>query len=169
MLRITFSFLLMFISLASMAQIFQENYLELKGHKTTVNAVSFSTDGKILYAAGGKNQVIAWNISTQEIIFQTDEEANIISYLGLNSDNSYLATGGFANGKISIYDANSGIFLRTIDTQDSYLSALTFSKINPALLATASVNGSDQIVVKFWDITTGTLLQTSNSQCMNSF
>lgn len=160
MLRFIFFFLSLFITLNSTAQVFQENYLTFKGHRTTVNAVAFSPDGKILYSGGGKNQIIAWNYSSREVLFETTEEPGIISYLDLNSDGTYLATGSFTNSNVSIYDAQSGEFIQTIATQDNSLAYLSFSKTNPELLATVGVNSNKQMVIKFWDITTGTLSQT---------
>lgn len=87
---------------------FSNNYLECKGHRTTVNDVEFSPDGSILYSCGGAYQIIAFNSDNGSQLFSyTDEENGNIHNISLNNDGSLLVSGGYSNKNIRIHNAKN--------------------------------------------------------------
>ena len=124
----------------------------LKRHTSTIEALAFTPDGKIL-ASGGKDGTIRlWNTSTgnQTVRFSSD----LNTALTFSTDGKILAS-IYDDKRIKLWDINTGRELITLKGNIGYSYALAFSA-DSKILASGSHDG----MILIWDVPTGTQLTT---------
>ena len=148
-IRFIFSFLLVAGISSVFAQHlqFSSSYTECKGHRTTVNDVEFSPDGKILYSCGGAYQIIAFNGDNGSQLFSfTDENNGNIHNISLNNDGSLLVSGGYSNKNIRVHNAQNLQVVYTI--KDFYsVEDICFSPVNNDFAVVGALPNNKQAIV----------------------
>ncbi len=125
----------------------------LQGHKGSVNALAFSSDGKWLFAAGGEagllGEVRQWDVGTGKWIRTLEGHADALYAVALSPDNKTLATGSY-DQKIKLWNAETGAELKTLSGHNGAVFDLAF-RPDSRILASAS---SDR-TVKLWEVASG--------------
>ncbi len=125
----------------------------LSGHHGNVNALVFSTDGKLLYAAAGETalfgEVRIWNVADGSLVRTLDGHVDAIYALALSPDGKTLATGSY-DQKIKLWATDSGKELKTLSGHNGCVFGLSFRR-DGKILASASGDRT----VKLWDVVSG--------------
>ncbi len=149
---------------------FELDVQQQTGHLGEVFAVVYSPDGKWLASAGADGMIWVREADTGQPLLRWRGHAPVsvrtvapdnaghelqgTTALAYSPDGTRLASGG-ADGKVRIWEADSGKLLHTIDAHESAVPGVAFSP-DGLLLASSSWDKS----VKIWDAATGTLLRT---------
>jgi dipeptidyl aminopeptidase/acylaminoacyl peptidase len=131
---------------------------QLGGHAEAVRALSFSRDGKLLAAAGGKpgksGEVKIWNLESRSPAATIAGHSDCIYAAAFSPDGKTLATAGY-DKLIKLWDPATGKEIRTLKDHIDAVYALEFTP-DGALL----ISGSADRSVKVWNPTTGERLYT---------
>ena len=122
------------------------------GHTGQVNALAFSTDGKILASGGFNNPIIQlWDLETGRKLstLTLTEKYNVIAALAFAKNNTILINLGQSR-ELAHWDVNTGRKLADTSKVDQY-TAVAFSQ-DGGTLATGDKMGW----IRLWDTTTGT-------------
>ena len=125
-------------------------------HAGQVNALAFSTDGKMLASGGYGNLAIQlWDLETNSELatFKLTEKQDSITALVFAKDNTTLISLNQSR-EIAHWDVNTGKKLGDIISVNSYTAA-AFSQ-DGDIFATGDRNG----ITRLWDVTTGTRRST---------
>lgn len=121
----------------------------------TVLDVAVSLDGSRLASTPNRYQVDLWDLEKLQVISKTHTSfTGAVSELVFSPDRLTLATGHY-DGKIRLWDFNSGTLLRSMDGE-GIVSSLAFSPDGTVL---ASGNGEQNEPVLLWSTATGELLR----------
>lgn len=123
------------------------------------NVLSFSRDGALLLAAGGRGahsgKVAVFDVKSGKRVAEAGtESSDAILAADLSSDRALIATGG-PEKLVRIYSTKTGKLERTIKKHTDWVTAIAFSP-DGEKLATADRNGG----LHLWDPKTGTILYT---------
>ena len=126
------------------------------GHTGQVNALAFSSDGKIFASGGFRNSVIQlWDLETNSKLstLKLTEKHDSIAGLAFAKNNATLISLGHAR-EIVHWDVNTGSKLGDTISVDQYTAA-AFSEDGGIFAA-----GDNIGIIRLWDITTGTRRST---------
>jgi len=128
-----------------------------------VSAMALSSDGSVIAAAittAEKTAIRLWDTTTGQV--KWEELSPPVGTLAFSQDGSLIASGGFENdGTIYIRDAASGsIKLNLHSDTDGGVTCLAFRNTRGLMLSAGFSSG----VIKLWDITDGSLIQTLNNE-----
>jgi WD40 repeat protein len=126
----------------------------LGGHANSVNAVSFSPNGKLLATGSFDNTVKLWDTSTGKEIKTLTGHTNSVNAVSFSPNGKLLATGSRDN-TVKLWDTTTGKQIKTLTGHTDTVWAVSFSP-NGKLLATGSFDNT----VKLWDTTTGKQIKT---------
>ncbi|PYK59769.1 MAG: hypothetical protein DME21_12455, partial [Verrucomicrobia bacterium] len=125
----------------------------LKGHRGNVNAVTFSPDGKFLFAAGGEagwfGEARQWDLNDGNLFYVFEGHKDAIYSLAVSPDGKMLATGGY-DQKIKLWNVGTGEEIKTLSGHNGAVFGLAFRR-DGKILASASADRT----VKLWDVATG--------------
>jgi hypothetical protein len=130
----------------------------LKGLSGSVNAVGFSGDGSLLFAAAGEpglfGELTLWNTAdwTRRKTLRGHRDAILTAAL---SPNGQLAATGSYDQSIRLWDLSSGKQLRVLNGHNGPVFDLAFDRTG-RLLASASGDRT----IKLWDVAKGERLDT---------
>lgn len=131
---------------------------KLIGFKGRVNAVTFSSDGSVLYAAGGEagivGEVRSWKMADGTALKSFEGHTDACYGIALSPDGKLLATGAY-DQKIRLWDSQTGTELKMLKGHNGSVNALAF-RPDGKVLASAS---SDR-TVKLWSVPEGARLDT---------
>jgi hypothetical protein len=138
----------------------------LTGHRGAVNALVWSADGAMLFAASGEDvvegEVRQWNVTDGKVARIFKGHRDMILALALSPDGKTLATGSY-DQKIKLWNVADGTERKTLSGHNGAVFGLAF-RPDGKLLASASADRT----VKLWDVATGerrdTLSQPSKEQ-----
>lgn len=119
-----------------------------------IQALAFSTDGKILASSGIDNLVKLWDVKSRQEQKTLIGHTEWVTALGFSMDDSTVASGDIY-GNIKLWDVSSGSEQASFNGHRSNVSVLTFSP-DRRTLASASDDGT----IKFWDANTGQSIST---------
>lgn len=114
-----------------------------------IQALAFSTEGKILATSGVDNLVKLWNVKSRKVQKTLIGHTGWVTALGFSTDDSTVASGDIY-GNIKLWDVSSGSEQVSFNGHRSKVSVLTFSP-DRRTLASASDDGT----IKLWDANTG--------------
>jgi hypothetical protein len=126
----------------------------LGGHANSVNAVSFSPNGKLLATGSFDNTVKLWDTSTGKEIKTLTGHTNSVYAVSFSPNGKLLATGS-ADSTVKLWDTTTGKEIKTLTGHPNSVNAVSFSP-NGKLLATGSADNT----VKLWDTTTDKEIKT---------
>ncbi len=136
----------------------------LDKHTGWVNALAFSSDGKMLASGGRDKTVQLWDIATGEPITTFTGHTGGINALMFSPDNRTLASGS-ADGTVRFWNINNGNLLPTrITGHTMEVEAVTFFKDNTTLASVAY----DQ-VISIWDAKTSQKTGSNALQKINFY
>lgn len=125
---------------------------KLAGHIEGVNAIAFSSDGRML-ASGGRDAVASiWDTATTRELTRCGGHTAAATYVAFNPDaNRPFMVTGHADARAIVWDLNAGRLARVLTGHSDMISALAFSPDGAVL---ASAGGRDGMV-RLWDAVTG--------------
>lgn len=130
----------------------------LPGHDDQVRALDFSSDGKLLAAAGGKTgrggQVILWDTATRQPVRTISAHKDNILDVAFSPDNALIATASY-DKHVMIFKVADGSTVHDFTDHVDAVFALAFSP-DGKYLAT----GAGDRTVKLWDVAEGKRLIT---------
>jgi hypothetical protein len=108
-----------------------------------VHALTFSRDGALLVAGGGRDaasgRAVVFDVKSGERVAEVGAEPDVVLACDLSSDRALLALGG-PDGVLHVHDLRSGSELYTAREHTDWITALSFSP-DGVLLATADRAG----------------------------
>lgn len=130
----------------------------LQGHRGSVNAISFSDDGKWLVAGAGEaglfGEARIWKVADGSLVKMVQGHKDSIYAVRLSPDRSVLATGGY-DGLITLWDTASGKQLKKLEGHNGAVFELAF-RGDGKILASSSGDRT----VKLWTVASGERLDT---------
>ena len=131
----------------------------LSGHKSTINQIEYSRDGKVLASAGADNKIKIWDTESSELIYilkvpalQETQELGVNS-ITFSQDRNLLISGN-QDKTIQIWDLTNNSILSTLEGHSDLLKTVIISP-NNKIIASAG----DDNTIKIWNIK-GEFLQT---------
>jgi WD40 repeat protein len=95
-----------------------------------ITALRYSRNGEMLVAAGGTpgldGQVVGFDASTGERLFELGDESDSILALDISPDNQLVALGG-PSKKVNVYRVDTGALKYTLDKHTDWVLTLRFS------------------------------------------
>lgn len=131
---------------------------KLGGFTGKVNAVAFSPDGEVVYAAGGEAGIVgivrSWKTSDGTALRSFEGHTDAAYALAVTPDGKFIATGAY-DQKIRLWDAATGKEIALLKGHNGAVNCLSF-RPDGKVLASASADRT----VKLWSIPTGQRLDT---------
>ena len=125
-------------------------HFSLKGHTDNINALAFTSNGKMLASGSDDRTIRLWDTSTgTEMLNLSSEKTQALAF----SANRKMLASGSKDGTIHLWDITTGKQLSPFKEQKGYCSILAFS-IDNKMLANGTRNGT----IYLWDIATGNKL-----------
>ncbi len=130
----------------------------LKGHRGSVNALAFTTDGKQLAAAAGEpalfGEVKIWNVADGKLLRTIEGHKDALYAVAISPDGQTLATGSY-DQKIKMWELATGKELQTLSAHNGAIYDLAF-RPDGKILASASGDRT----IKLWTVATGKRVET---------
>ncbi len=124
------------------------------GHTSSVNAVSFSPDGKILASVSGDATIKLWEALTLQELRTLEGHTDFTNAVTFSPNGKILASGS-GDTTIKLWDVMTGQELKTLVGHTDYINSLAFSPDGKML-----ASGSGDHSVKLWNV--------ENSKVMNT-
>jgi WD40 repeat protein len=123
------------------------------GHSNTVNAVTFSSDGRILASVGKDGTAKLWDVSAQREL-RTLKRSDELNSAAFSPDDKILATGG-KDGAVVLWEVSTGREMRVINGHTRRVNAVAFSPDGQTV-----ASGSDDHTIKLWHPGSGAEVHT---------
>ncbi len=117
---------------------------DLKGHRGTVNALTFTNDGRSLVTAGTDGTIKVWNAATRALTRTLELEHGAAN--GMAVDGRRAVT-GHGNGRIAVWDLETGVRLASFQRNDQSVWSVAFLG-DPDLVVAAAHDSA----VAVWDV-----------------
>ncbi len=125
----------------------------LGGHTGAVNALVYSSDGRVLFSGGGQpgleGEIRAWKTEDGSLLRSFTGHTDSVHALALSVDGKTLASGSY-DQTIKLWNTQTGAHIRTLKGHNGALYDLAF-RPDGKILASASGDRT----VKLWDVSTG--------------
>ena len=130
----------------------------IEGAEGKVNALRFSKDGSMLFAAAGDPGIggiaYQWKVADGSLVHKFEGHKDALYALALSPDGQTLATGSY-DQKIKLWNVADGKEIRMLTGHNGGVNALSF-RPDGKVLASASVDRT----VKLWNVAEGKRLDT---------
>ena len=123
------------------------------GHSNTVNAITFSSDGRLLASVGKDGAAKLWDVSAQREI-RTLKRKDELDSVAFSPDDKILATGG-RDGAVVLWEVSTGREVRVLPGPARRINAVAFSPDGRTI-----ASGSDYHTIKLWDPASGADVHT---------
>jgi mono/diheme cytochrome c family protein/roadblock/LC7 domain-containing protein len=130
----------------------------LNGHAEAIRAVAFSSDGKLLAAAGGlparSGEIKIWDVENRQELRTIKGHSDCIYAVAFSPDGKSLASASY-DKLIKLWSVETGAEIRTLKDHIDAVYAVAFTPDGKRL-----VSGAADRSVKVWDVATGDRLYT---------
>ena len=117
-----------------------------QGTPTTVNALAFSGDGKLLAAGKDFGRVVVWDVPQRKFLCAIDSGEAIVTAVALSKDGQWLATAGQGdNYRMKLWHLPDGKLVRTYDYFGGFVHSLAFGP-NGGWIVAWSNDGKTHVV-----------------------
>lgn len=100
----------------------------LNGHSGTVNSVQMTTDQQFAVSGGDDKTVKIWNLTTAKCVASLEGHQDEIFSIALSRDNRIIASAGYTDKTVRLWDFKSGDCLQVIrNDEGSHPTSVTFS------------------------------------------
>lgn len=107
------------------------------GTPGTINALSFSQDGKLLAAGRDFGRIVVWDISTGKVVRAIDGPQSIVSAVAISPDHQFLASAGSEEHPvIALWNLATGKVERTFPVSKPVVQKLAFAADGTSLVVT---------------------------------
>ena len=125
----------------------------LRGHRTGVESIAFSSDGKTLASGSRDSTVRLWDVETGESLHVLEGHRYNVLTVAFNHDDTILASGGW-DSVVRLWDVATGEEVGAVDRGSWGVESVDFSP-DGKILAAGAWNDN----VELWDVATGELLK----------
>ena len=132
----------------------------LQGHQWQIDSVVFSPNGKLLASAGGGGAIRVWEAGTGQEIFRLvghEGQQGVggagncqIRCLAFSPNGKMLASAGFQDQSVRLWDVISGQQLRRLQGHKDGVFAVVFSADGKSVFS-----GSNDETIRMWDVASG--------------
>ena len=126
----------------------------LRGHRDTVEAVTYSPQGDRIVSGSRDGTVRVWDPETGEMLRTLEGHADRVTSVSCSPDGKQIASGSW-DGMIKVWNAETGKCMKTLSGHASGVNALDYSRYGDRI-----VSGGKDNTVKVWNPTTGKLIRT---------
>jgi WD40 repeat protein/uncharacterized caspase-like protein len=146
LLKLTICLLLILVA-AELSTAQKPELIVQTGHSSSIEALAFSPDGKLVGSVGGDAALKLWEVNTGREL-RTLKSGFGMSSVTFSPDSKIVATGN-NDTKIKFWDVHSGEELRTLSGHAGAVASIAFSP-NGKIFASASTDN-----MRLWDAVTG--------------
>lgn len=115
------------------------------GTPGTINALSFSRDGKLLAAGRDFGRIVVWDVGSGKVVREIESHQQIVSAVAISPDHQFLAsTGSEDHPLIVLWDLATGKVKRTFPVSRPVVRDLAFAADGTSLVVTE--NGSAYVL-----------------------
>ncbi len=126
----------------------------------SLNAVTFSPDGRILALAGFDGVIRLWDTRSDQQLIALEGHTRPVNNVVFSSDGRLLASAS-DDWKVDLWDVSTGQLLHKFQGHVGAVASVAFSPDGRILVSTTAGYGEGwDSTVRLWDIQTGELLQT---------
>ena len=126
----------------------------LTGHTNSINAVSWSPDGKHIASSSDDTKIRIWNTATGMCMYTLTEHTNWVNAVSWSPDSKYIASGS-GDKTIKIWDASTGTCMHTLTGHTEYVWSVAWS-VDSKHIASCSFDRT----IKIWDACSGICIYT---------
>jgi WD40 repeat protein len=125
----------------------------LSGHQSVIQALDFSSNGRLLVSGGGDGIIKLWDVATGECLQTLSEHRGLVYSVKFSPDGGIFASAS-GDGTIKLWDVATSQCYKTLQQEIGWVYTLAFAP--DSTLASGGQDGT----IKLWNIETGEILKT---------